>query len=193
MGIDDVREHVAIRRARPTLKELRARFPNARYREWKDALGKTQWKLRVPLDNQKDRSDLIDMEMPSARMETERSSRLSAQTPRVEVLDSWGRKCSLDARFADGVIRDRAKSGVQFRPVMRVRGVLIERGMDGMLYRLEAKGWQATGRWCLTSPWRPGDAPVGGEPDGSMRLEGIQRDPDGGAWMPIEGRWVEVT
>jgi hypothetical protein len=74
--------------------------------------------------------------------------------------------------------------------VMQVKGAVIERGPDGMLFRLDGACWKATGRWCLTSPWRPN--PDWGSEDGVVKTDGIQRDPDGEPWMFIEGNWVEV-
>lgn len=187
MGLKDVQANVAIQKARPKKAEILARFPDARYKEWKDARGVTQYKIRVTPRTQKDRQDLLDMEMPSIRLEKDRAEHLAATTPKVEVLNSWGQRVRLDARFADGIARQRG-----MHHVMRVKGQVIERGPDGMLFRLVGQSWQPTGRWCLSTPWAFGAMPKTGEEDGTMRLEGMQRDPDGGAWLPIEGEWMEV-
>lgn len=61
------------------------------------------------------------------------------------------------------------------------KGARVERGPDGMLFRWVA-GWMPTGRTCLGVPL-----------SGDGIAKGIQRDPDGVAWLcNDEGEWELV-
>lgn len=62
------------------------------------------------------------------------------------------------------------------------KGLHVAAGPDGMLFRLVSGTWEATGRTCLGTPL-----------NGDGIATGVQRDPDGGTWLCIEGTWEPVA
>jgi hypothetical protein len=64
--------------------------------------------------------------------------------------------------------------------VWRAGGALVERGFDGMLFRLIGGEWEPTGLRCLGEP-------LSGTSE--VTLLGVQRDPSGHPWYATNEGW----
>lgn len=179
MPQEDVQRMIESRKKAPTRDELRAAFPQYSYVETTPA-GNREWVTNVPNWDSRGRRTkaslkLQEMFTPFVRSET---SRARARLPREKeaVIDRNGSLHYLEPQIAKNLSRS-----MGLRPVIRLGGVAVVPGPDGMLFRWLARSWMPLGVSCLGTP-------LVGSPRVSRKT--IQRDPSGQPWRWIDGEWV---
>ncbi len=115
---------------------------------------------------------VLDMLRPGMKADAERNEKAQAAIPRVRLKDQDGGIHYVEASQADAVARSTGRSHD-----WRAGGVRVERGLDGMLFRLIAGKWEPTGQ--LQLGFRGQQCP----------RRGMQRDPDGNVWAWKSRAW----
>lgn len=169
----------AARKLLPDVKTLRERYPDRYREETNPKTGKREWVVDVPLrdlagNRTKDSHDLQDMLAPHARA----SGRRPDPEPTDVLIDAAGNR-----QFVNPALVESTRKRTGWR--LPYKATVIEPGAGGMLFRLTRTGWEPTGRWCMGTPWTQGDRPAGGRKDGTMRCQGLQRDPSGDVWRGL--------
>jgi hypothetical protein len=171
-GLADFAEAGKVEGLRPSQTDMRAAF-GAPVDEGKSV----RWSLDMRDPNA--RSKYKELTAPHRRATIERSHKYNARK-KVEIRSRvTGEKRLVFEEFEDVIGR---KNGMA-RSLLG-RGCRVARGPDGMLFRLVGGEWMATGRTCLGTPLDPQDSGL---------ATGVQRDPDGGSWLCIEGEWEPVA
>ena len=122
--------------------------------------------------------EVLECMLPFIKADTERHSRNEAKRHREKLRDASG-----GIRFVEPGLVDHTARRNGWSHVWRPRGVHVEAGLDGMLFRLVGSRWEATGVRCL-------GVPLFGERE--VARSGIQCDPDGFPWRFVAGEWRRV-
>lgn len=187
MTVAQVREKSRIKKLLPTRDDFRGK---AGYREFEKPLADgSTWEYRwTPNDGHgrptRETGMVGEAMKEFQRADTARHVANQSATPRAAMRDANGAVQYVDAAFADGAARQNG-----WGHVWRPRGASVERGVDGMMWRLLGGAWTPTGRWCLGTPATQSSRPPAGKRDGTIKTNTMQRDPDGEPWRWINGEW----
>ena len=123
---------------------------------------------------------MCEMVKPFARADSDRVAAMQAVQHRTALKDKNGKTQYVDAALADVTAR-RNGWGHRWQP----RGLRVERGVGGMLYRWLGydRGWEPLGVTCLGTP-------LAGSGKADKKI--IHYDPEGTAWEWKHGRWRMV-
>lgn len=168
-SIQTVRESEAARQSKvtlsPTLSDVKREMGrSAKYEEHPDG----SWTATVKDPSKFERAaSLLDS---VRRVESDHGALVQSKVARTSVRTRNGKV----AVIPEAHVEQMKKHGIT--PIWRPGGLRCRRGPDGMFFRLLPKGWDPTGRTVLGLA--EGPEPVS-----------PQRDPDGGTWVKVDGRW----
>lgn len=192
---DQIKDKAEVRKLLPTEKDFIGRPGYERkYTGGVDCDGKPRYKWRFRyrpnVDGKwtKTGGEVLERMRPFMKADTERHQKLEAQKERARLKDSNG-----SVHYVDPSLADKAARRNGWRHPISGKRSQVERGPDGMAFKLVSGEWQPTGKWCLSTPWTQHRRPKGGRKDGTMICSGSQRAPDGTAWRGLgkEG-WVRL-
>lgn len=181
--VEQVREVGRCQRMLPTESDFKGR--KGYWKKPKDSAnpdGPYDWGFRYrPNVNgkpTKTQQEMLSRFKPFMRADTERHAKLEAAKDRVTLKDRDG-----GVRFVDPALADQAARRNGWSHSWRVRGNPVERGVDGMLFKLVGGDWWPLGVRCLGIPLR-----------GRQRVsrKGLQHDPDGHPFRWVAGAWRRV-
>lgn len=131
---------------------------------------------KVRIDGQHGMRRYGQMSAKAIAMETAESLERAARTPMVQGVDSHGMRSWVVADKAD---REFRRGRLKYIKSFGRRRAIVERGPDGMLFRLVRDAWEPVGRTAMHFM--------------APEAEGIQVDPDGYPWRKIRGEWRRLT
>lgn len=180
----DVAEVGEISKVQPTESDVSS-MAGAVKTEWIDERGVRQWEVSVPLHNELgDRTrgfgDVMDAQRPVIEKQVARSAGRESRAPKVEVVNQYGVRRKVDARFEDRLVNKKTD-----HYCWRMRGAPLRFAIDGTLWRVGKGGyWAPTGRYTIN-----GGPRWNGE-SGVVEAEGVYHDPGGQPWMFAGGEWT---
>ena len=188
LTVEEVREIGQERKLLPTEADFRGRKgywrqPKlVRYEDGTvapDPSGAYEWGFRYrPNVNGKKTGTQHEVEQrmaPFSRSAVERSRQRNRSDGYTLLKDQEGSVRSVPPALADVAAHNNGWSHH-----WRARGVRVESGPEGMLWRCVGGAWEATGLRCLGQPlWGSRYVP----------RRGIQHDPDGNPWRFVAGEW----
>lgn len=129
----------------------------------------------VDMRDRRNRGLLKELTTAKRRVMIERNRKLNART-KVELVDrvTGARQYVLEDQ-ADSIARKR-----NLHQPTRAGGLRVERGPDGMLFRLVGSRWEPTGRKCLGTPLDGSDP---------FRVQPDQESPSGELWIKHGDGW----
>jgi hypothetical protein len=172
-----VKEKAACEKLLPTEKDFAGRPGYSRkYRP--DGTYEWKYSYRPNVDGKltKEGGEVIERMKNFTRADSERHLKNQKKVDRAKMKDKDG-----GVRFVEASLADEAARRNGWSHALSGRRCRIETGPDGMLFKLEPRGWRPLGRWCLSRPFSQGKRPETGRKDGTMRPVGVQLDPDGTA------------
>ena len=122
---------------------------------------------------------MLDLMKPHLEAERERAAKMNQNRTLAMLRNQRGEVQYVEPELAEGAARNNG-----WRHAWRARGNPVERGPDGMLFRLERDEWVALGVRCLGTPLSGGSG---------VPRKGTQHDPDGHPWQWIAGEWRRIS
>lgn len=152
--------------------------------EWIDERGVRQWEVSVPLHDElgertRGFGDVMDAQRPVIEKQVARIEGRDSRTPKVEVVNQYGERRSVDARREDALVNKQTD-----HYPWKACGVPLKAGAEGSLWRVGADGfWQPTGKYTIN-----GNPRWNGK-SGRVTASGVHHDPDGQPWMFDGSEW----
>ena len=180
----DLDEMGRIHEVQPSERDVSS-MPGAVKREWLDERGVRQWEVSVPLhtdtgERTRGFGDVMDAQMPVVARQVERVNARDSRTPKVEVMDRYGVRRKVDARFESSSVN---KATDHY--CWRARGVALTAGPGGALWRVGVAGfWEPTGKYTV------GGGPRWNGESGLVSTAGVYHDPGGQPWMFDGAEWT---
>jgi hypothetical protein len=179
----DLEEMGAINKVQPSEQDVSS-MPGATKREWIDGRGVRQWEVSVPLHTESGErtrgfGDVMDAQKPVIAAQAERVAGRTSRTPLIEVVDQYGARRKVDARFEAQRVNKQTD-----HYCWRARGVPLTSGAEGALWRVGRDGfWEPTGKYTVSGgPKWNGDS-------GVVKDAGVYHDPSGQPWMFDGSEW----
>lgn len=179
----DLDEMSAIQRVQPSEADVSS-MAGAEKAEWVDERGVRQWQVSVPLHDAEGRctrgfGEVMDAQKPVVAKQVERVSSRGSRIPKVEVVDCYGVRRKVDARFESELVN---KASDHY--YWRARGSALVAGSGGALWRVGRDGhWEPTGNYTVNG------GPRWNGSSGKVKRSGVYHDPYGQPWMFDGAEW----